>query len=128
MRIVLDTNVIISALLFDGVPEKVVIRSIGGENTLVILPYIIEETSRILQSKFKIPKTRLILVERFLSQADVQYFQPFLRILTDEPDNRIIETAVCGKADVIVTGDRLLLELEEYKGIRIVKPADFLQS
>lgn len=128
MRIVLDTNVIISALLFDGVPEKVVIRSIGGENTLVISPYIIEETSRILQSKFKIPKTRLILVERFLSQADVQYFQPFLRILTDEPDNRIIETAVCGKADVIVTGDRLLLELEEYKGIRIVKPADFLQS
>lgn len=48
-----------------------------------------------------------------------------LHILGDEPDNRVLETAIAGGADYIVTGDKHLLDLHEYEGIEIITPARF---
>lgn len=125
-RVVLDTNVIISALLFDGLPEQVVLRVLAGANTSVTSPYIIEETSRILRTKFSVAPKTLSMLEQLLSVSEIQYFQPFLNVLSDEPDNRILETAIQGNADFLVTGDKLLIELGQYESIVIIKPADFL--
>ena len=128
MRVVLDTNVIISGLLFDGVPEQVILSILGREHELVLSPFIIEETTKILSDKFNVKPDTISLLEQLLSQAEMQYFQTFLDTLGDKPDNRILETAIKGKADFIVTGDRPLLELRSYKIVRIVKPADFLRG
>jgi putative PIN family toxin of toxin-antitoxin system len=118
--------VIISALLFDGVPEQVVLSLLGGGGTIVLSPFIIEETNRILKHKFKVEPAHIALLQQLLEQSEMQYFQPYLHVLGDEPDNRILETAEVGKADYIITGDKLLLTQASYQGIQILKPANFL--
>ncbi len=52
--------------------------------------------------------------------------QPYLRVLQDDPDNRILECALIAQADMVVTGDRHLLSLKGYERISIVKLSDFL--
>lgn len=125
-RVVLDTNVLISGLLFGGIPEKTVLKVIAGEHSSLTSSYIIEETSRILRTKFGVRAGTLKLLEKFLSSSEIQYFQPFLSIVQDEPDNRVIETAVIGKADYIITGDKPLLKVGEYQKTKIITPADFM--
>jgi putative PIN family toxin of toxin-antitoxin system len=119
MRLVLDTNVIISALLFDGRPEQMLLKSFGGMHQLILSPYIVTETSRILETKFGTQADDLLLLQQFLSESELVYFDPFLNVVADEPDNRILETAVVGKTDYLVTGDKLLLSLKSYQDIRI---------
>ena len=127
MRLVLDTNVIISALLFDGAPERLVRAVLSSSHQLVISTFIINETSRILSDKFKIPPETVELLEQLLTEAEVVYFEPFLHILGDEPDNRVLETAVKGKAEYIVTGDKPLIALNEHSGVKIITVREFLK-
>lgn len=127
MRVVLDTNVIISALLFDGLPEHLVLSTLLGSNQLVLSQYIITETTHVLESKFSVKPTSQDLLQQILGEAKVIYFQPFLNILTDEPDNRVLETAVKGDARYLVTGDKLLLELQKYKAVQIVGVRKYLE-
>ena len=82
MRLVLDTNVIISALLFDGLPEKLLISTLSADHELILSPYIIEETTRILESRFEIQSTGLSLLQQLLHEGEVVYFEPFLHILS----------------------------------------------
>jgi len=127
MRTVLDTNVIISALLFDGLPEKLLLGILAGSDQLVSSSYIIAETARILESKFSVQPNNIELLQQILGESEMVHFQPFLNIVADEPDNRILETAIKGSAQYIVTGDQLLLELKKYKGIQIVKAREYLE-
>jgi putative PIN family toxin of toxin-antitoxin system len=127
MRIVLDTNVIISALLFDGNPEKLLLAALAGPDQLVLSSYIVTETIRILEAKFAVQPNNIELLQQLLNEADMVYFEPFLNILTDEPDNRILETAVKGAAQYLITGDRLLLELSKYENVHIVSVTNYLK-
>lgn len=127
-RIVLDTNVIISALLFGGKPSKIMLQVLMGRFEVVTSPPIIEETSHVLADKFGIEQSTLKLLQEFLSSTEVVYFKPFLHILDDEPDNRILETAIRGRAKYIVTGDKQLLALKKYKNIQILSTAEFSQK
>ena len=120
MRLVLDTNVIISALVFDGLPEKLLISTLSGAHELVLSQYIIGETTRILESRFEVHPTNLNLLQQLLHESEVVYFEPFLHVITDEPDNRILETAIKGGATYLVTGDKLILSLGQYDGIKII--------
>jgi len=127
MRIVIDTNVLISGLMFDGLPERVVKLAVGKDNELVISPYIISETSRNLRKKFDVKAESIQLFQATMNACQVVYFDPYLHVITDEPDNRVLETAIEGKAEFIITGDKLLLELGNYEGVKIVTPAKFLK-
>ena len=127
MRIVLDTNVIISALLFDGMPEHFVISTLLGPNQLVLSPYIITEVTRILESKFSVHPKNLELLQQVMGESELVYFQPFIHVVSDEPDNRITETALKGGAHYIVTGDKLLLEIERYENIQVVSVKKYLE-
>jgi len=120
MRLVLDTNVIISALLFGGLPEKLLINVLSGAHELVISPYIVAETTRILESRFEVDPTSLSLLQQLLHEGEIVYFEPFLHIIADEPDNRILETAIKGKAKYLITGDKLILTLGHYKDVKII--------
>ena len=127
MRVVLDTNVLISALLFDGNPEKIVLSILSGSGELILSSYIIVETTHVLEGKFRVNPSNLTLLQRLLNDSESVYFKPFLHIIEDEPDNRILETALKGKARYIVTGDKLLLKLKRYKGVNIVSVKEYME-
>ena len=127
MRIVLDTNVIISALLFDGLPERLLLNALAGSDQLISSSYIIAEATRILESKFSVQPNSLELLQQLLGESEIVHFNPFLNIITDEQDNRVLETAVKGYSQYIVTGDKLLFELKEYVGIHMIKVREYLE-
>ena len=130
MRVVFDTNIFISALVIPGgLAEKAVSRIIEGRDELVISPDIIKEVLSVLSSKFGREREALSHVAVILLELG-KLVRPDqrVRVFRDEPDNRILECAVFGKADLIVTGDKEMLRLKEYMGVKIASLRDYLES
>lgn len=131
LRIVLDTNVYISALLFGGIPAEIIELAREKKVALVASPPILLEFARVLQEKFKYPrKTALnvVLEIKRISTIVVPDFKVDL-IKEDTSDNKIIECALKGEADYIVTGDKKHLRpLNEYKKIKIRLPKEFIKE
>jgi putative PIN family toxin of toxin-antitoxin system len=130
MRVVFDTNIFISALVIPGsLAEKAVSRIIAGRDELVISPDIIKEVLSVLSSKFAREREALSHVAVILLELGelVRPDQRF-RVFKDEPDNRILECAVFGKADHVVTGDKEMLRLKEFKGVKIASLREYLES
>jgi len=130
MRVVFDTNIFISALVIPGCQaEKAISRIIFGSDTLMISKAIIEEVLRVLHNKFSRDIEAISHTAVFLSElGELIHKTPMIRIFKDEPDNRILECALGGRADVIVTGDKEILRLKEYEGIKIISLREFLES
>ncbi len=128
MKAVLDTNIFISALtLPGGQAEKAVLAAVEGRFDLAISKPIIHEVLGVLARKFARDAEELARVAVFLSElGEVVQPRKTLHVLSDEPDNRILECALTAHAKLIVTGDRAMLELGEHKGIRIVTLREFL--
>lgn len=130
MRIVLDTNVIVSAVLFGGNPRRVIEAVLAGRHRLVTSGAILDEAAAVLSGdKFRLPaeyaeRVRLELLEI----ADMVAPKRRLRVVRRDPsDDRVIECAVEGEADFIISGDKDLLDLKAYRGIGILSPAEFLK-
>lgn len=120
LRIVFDSNVFVSALLFDGPPRQVLELAKGRKLVLVSSKPIIEETARVLREKFSWPNHKVNQFVRQTSRlADLQAPKEELSVVNDPADNRVIECAVEGKANLIISGDKHLLKLRTYKGIPI---------
>lgn len=130
MKVVFDTNIYISALMFPGGrAEAALLKVIEGAAELVVSVPVIHEVLDVLSRKFDRDAEELARVAVFL--ADVgRVVKPRrkLAVLSDEPGNRILECALAGRADIIVTGDQAMLELGQYKGIRIVALKAFLDE
>jgi putative PIN family toxin of toxin-antitoxin system len=130
MRVVFDTNIFISALVLPGsLAEKAVSRIIEGRDDLVLSTDIIKEVLSVLSSKFGREREALSHVAVILLDLG-KWVKPDqrIRVLRDEPDNRILECAVFGRAELIVTGDKEMLRLKEYMGIKITSLRDYLES
>jgi putative PIN family toxin of toxin-antitoxin system len=130
MRVVFDSNILISALTLPGGQADRALRLVlTGSVTLVLSKAILEEVIRVLGTKFARDTEELARVAVFLGEL-AQWPQPRSRIsiLKDEPDNRILECAVDGTAALIVTGDRAMLALGEYEAVRIISLRAFLES
>ena len=128
MRVVFDTNIFISALAIPGsLAEKAIHKIIEGEDILVISRDIVHEVLSVLSSKFSRDKEGLSHVAVILSELG-ELVKPSQKvsILKDEPDNRVLECAIHGKADVLVTGDKKILQLREYKGIKIISLKEYI--
>ena len=121
MRVVFDTNVLVSALVFPGGQGEAALRRIIEEtDQLVLSRPILNELLEVLGRKFARDTEELAHVAVFLSElAVVVAPKRRLRVVKDEPDNRILECAVAGRAEVIVTGDKALLALKRYGNIRV---------
>jgi len=130
MRVVFDTNIFISALVIPGsLAEKAVSRILAGRDELVISPDIIKEVLSVLSSKFAREREALSHVAVILLElGELVRPDQRLRVFRDEPDNRILECAVFGKADRIVTGDKEMLRLKEVKGVKIASLREYLES
>ena len=131
LRVALDTNVLISAILFGGKPRQILEKAIRGEIRLCPSEPILEELSGVLRrSKFdySLERVQTILTE-LTSIADfVNPSQTIRLVLEDPDDNRILECAVEAKANYIITGDFHLLRLSRYRDIEIVNAFTFLEK
>jgi len=128
MRVVFDTNIFISALIIPGSQAEKAIHRIIGEDSLILSPTILKEVLGVFTRKFSRDREELAKVAVNLAGLALMVSpETRIDILQDEPDNRILECAVAGGADLIVTGDKAMLELREFEGIRIVSLRDYLQ-
>ncbi|HLF98834.1 MAG TPA: putative toxin-antitoxin system toxin component, PIN family [Acidimicrobiia bacterium] len=129
MRVVLDTNVLVSAFLFPGGnPEAVYRRAIDGRLAMVTSAPLLSELARVLTDKFGWEQamsdsalTQVVVIATVVEPTER------LDVVRDDPaDDRVLEAAVAGAAEVVVSGDRHLLRIGEFRGIRMLSPADFL--
>lgn len=130
MRVVFDINIFVSAIaLPGGRTEAAVFIAAEGNVELVISRPIIHETLGILARKFGRNQEELARVALFLAELG-RLVAPRVRleVLSDGLDNRILECALTGNAEVIVTGDQAMLRLGEYKGVRMITLKTFLDS
>lgn len=132
MRLVLDTNVVTSAMLWGGSPKLLLqARSEKRIELYTSTPLLAELTDILARPKFeqKIAASLLTidqLVDHYAELAQVVRPTPTPRIVSDPDDDVVIGTALAAKADLIVTGDRPLLSVSEYQGVRIVGVAEAL--
>lgn len=130
MRIVIDSNVWVSALVFGGKPRHIFERVIADGWTIIVSEEIFTEVRRVMTAKFA------DFVDDFESfQAVLQPYTVKVQLgsikvsaCRDEDDNRVIETTLIGDASHIITGDKDLLVLSNYKKVTILRPSDFLES
>ena len=128
-RVVLDTNVIVSAMHFGGLPEEVMLLANQGVIELFLSPFILEETSLVLEKKLGWEKKQINrLLDALREIAVIIEPETELNVIQgNNADNRILSCAVEAKADFLITGDkRHLLPLRRYKGIRILSPRECL--
>jgi uncharacterized protein len=133
MKITIDTNVLISGSLWKGASDKILEKVENKEIELILSKDIIEEFSEVLnydEIKNKIRDKGLEIrrtVEKIVSISNTIEPLEKLNIITeDSDDNRILECAVEGKADFIITQDNHLLKLREFQGTKIITPEEFL--
>ena len=100
-----------------------------GDDILLISKEIIDEVLSVLSSKFSRDREELSHVAVVLSELG-EFISPIrkVKIFRDEPDNRILECALSGYADVIVTGDKDMRKLGMYKKVKIISLKEYLES
>ncbi len=130
MLIVIDSNVWISAIVFGGTPRRLIEKIVRDGDSIVVSEEIFTEVRRVLSVKFNdftadFENLKAIL-QLYIIKVDLGQIR--ISVCRDEDDNRVIETAIIGQAEVIVTGDKDLLVLLKYDEITIQKPTDFLNG
>ena len=134
VRIVLDTNVAVSALLFGGVPQQLLEHARAGDVTLCTSDLLLDELADVLsRAKFtrrfdrNRPITPAFLLRRYRLLSTCFVPAPIERVVpSDADDDVVIATAVAAGAELIVSGDSDLLEIHPFEGISIIVPAEAL--
>ncbi|MCK4266018.1 MAG: putative toxin-antitoxin system toxin component, PIN family [Thermoplasmata archaeon] len=130
MRVVADTNVLISGIFWDGNESDVLKRFKTKEIMNLISPDIVEEFEGVLsRRKFELTEEEIdSAIGEVLSFSKVIRPKIELNVIKQDPsDNRILECAIYGKADYIISGDKHLLDLKEFKGISTVTAMELLK-
>jgi putative PIN family toxin of toxin-antitoxin system len=129
VRVVFDTNVLISALVYGGLPRELLSRVFRGEITLVTSTVLMNELEEVLVARFahdpSLARTVRAEIELLAEVVDAT---ELARVARDPGDDAVLAVAIAGEASAIVTGDRDLLVLAEHHGIRVVTPRDFASS
>ena len=133
IRIVLDTNTIISAIGWKhSKPRRILEACLSGKYLIVESPGLLKELAAVMERpKFGfIPEEqKKELVTRLINYCEIVEPTKKINIIKSDPaDNKVLECALEGKAQYIVSGDNHLLRLKVYMGIRIVTAAEFLES
>lgn len=128
MTVVFDTNVLVAALVFPaGRAAEALKRIVDGQDELLLSKPILDELLSVLGRKFARDREELARLAVWLADA-AAWVRPDVRLaaVRDEPDNRILECAVSGNADAIVTGDHELLSLARFRGIELMNLRTYL--
>ena len=134
MRLVLDTNVVVSGLVWSGPPRRLLDMGRSGRVLLFSSAILLDELADVLaREKFAALLTAREITPAFLMQrygmlATLAVPAPVERTVpADEDDDHVIATAIGARADAIATGDQDLLQLHPYRQIQILSPADLLR-
>ena len=130
-RVVLDTNVLISAVIRKGKPRHLLEKAIkDNKYVLVTSRDIVDELRDVLsRPKFQMSREEIDQISvALVSSSDVKMIKSNFKVVKEDPDDDvIINTAYDGNANYIVSGDDDLLRIKEFKGIQIIKVADMLK-
>ncbi len=131
IRIVFDTNVIVSAILFAGSMPRRATELALIKGTILISTALSEEMNRVIvQDRFDryvSRRQRERFLELLIRESEHIEITESIQVCRDPKDDRVLELAVCGNAAYIVTGDADLLVLNPFRGIEVLRPADFLE-
>ena len=132
MRVVVDTNVVVSALLFGAsVPGRAFVRVLDRGTILSSRSFVRELDDVLRRAKFDDYVTREDrdrFLEALIRESELVDISETVKACRDPEDDRILELAVNGYADFVITGDADLLAMDPFRGTRIVTPADFLHA
>jgi len=131
VRVVLDTNTLLSAMGWTGPPTQILTALITDRHNLVVSPPLLEELTRVLsyprlRHVSTLPSVPLILAWLHRPEHIVIPHERISAIPSDPADNLVLEAALAGKADVVVSGDRHLLGLRSFRGIPILTARGFV--
>jgi len=126
VRVCLDTNVLVAAFATRGLCADV-LRTVLAEHDLVIGDVILAELRKVLSTKFKVPADRLELIDAIFAPFPTipKPDAPATDVIRDAADRWVVATAVAGNADVLVTGDRDLLDVHDQLPLRTLDPRAF---
>lgn len=133
MRVVLDTNTLVSAIGWEGPPARILRACRTGRMSLAVSPALLEELTRVLAY----PKLKRVAGHSDLPEVLEWLYRPELLVVPvraiaiikgDPSDNRVLEAGVAARADAIVSGDEHLLNLREFEGIPIVTSGHFCRK
>lgn len=129
VKIVLDTNILISAFGFGGKPREIFLLTLKKKIQGVISLVLLAELNEVILKKFPKLEPQLSLIEKQIKDKFL-VVKPgkILNIVKDEDDNRVLEAAMEGNCNYIVTGDKELLELQSFRGIKIITADQFLKK
>ena len=129
LPLVLDTNVIVSGLLFTGTPHKILNAALLGRLKLITSAALLDELERVLKDKFSNTEIEVTqMLEIITKAAVISIPAETIEIIENDPsDNRVLECASSGKAEVIVSGDKHLLKLKKFRDTFILSPREFLK-
>ena len=126
MRILVDTNVIVSGLIAKGICSEI-LEDLNYSHTPIITPYVLAECQEVLFHKFHLSKmtvkSLLNVMERYYTKGENS--TKLLNVCRDPDDNQIFADALINKVDVILTGDKDLFIIERHEGIKIIGPKDY---
>jgi len=131
MRVVADTNVIVSAVIAGGKPRKLLGTFLQGELELVLSPEIIDEIVDVLERpKFQLDEEEIHrIVGALIQTAHIVELESDHRVIAEDPDDdKFLNTAIDGRADAIVSGDSHLLDLNTFQGVTILSVAEMLKQ
>ena len=126
MKIYFDTNVIISAFLTKGTSFEVIVDAIGFHE-IYYTDFLIEELKKVFKEKFCFSKQSIDEKINFIKQYFIKGRNAIKleRICRDVSDNRILSDAIFNQIDLLVTGDSELLEIKQYKRLKIISPDEY---
>lgn len=130
MRVFLDTNVLVAAFATRGLCADV-LRTILAEHELLLSATVIQELTRTLTEKVGVPEQAVRQIITFLRASASLVKGPGAQVsieIRDPDDAVILGEALAARADILVTGDKDLLELGDIPGIRILNPRGFWQE
>jgi putative PIN family toxin of toxin-antitoxin system len=130
IRVVADTNILVSAVMFGGLPGVFLDLALLGSFSLVTSAVLLDELDEKLRLKFELTADdSMIILTKLERTADLVTPLVTLKVVIEDPDdNRVLECAIEGHADFIVSGDRHLLKLGSYESIPIMSVRRFLNE
>lgn len=130
MRIVVDTNVVISGVFFGGMPSKVLIAIASGKVKACATSEIIDEYNEIIEEMIlrKQGHLKKDIINPLIASMEIIERKSIIKLSRDPDDDKFLECAKDGKALYIVSGDKDLLTIENYEGIEIITAKEFCEK
>ena len=129
LRIVLDTNILVSVIIFKGKPREIYDFALNEKYNAITSPNLLSELTGILSKRFLLSQAEINFIEHETREIfEVIHPKASINVVRDVDDNRVLEAAVEGKCKYIITGDKDLLELKEFQKIKIVTAETFLKE